>query len=85
MVYFTDHYNAIFIDRSPSKTKIVKDSWYLNNSHLCKPEFSLTTKNFHFLLKIQNPTSLQQVTSGKILNLILKKMLELFLKIQENI
>ena len=26
MVSFTDHYNAIFIDRYPSKTKIGKDS-----------------------------------------------------------
>ena len=43
MVSFTDHYNAIFIDRFPSKTKIGKDSWYFNNSPLCKPEFSLTT------------------------------------------
>ena len=29
IVSFTDHYNAIFIDRLPSKTKIRKDSWYL--------------------------------------------------------
>ena len=27
MVSFTDHYNAISIDRLPSKTKIGKDSW----------------------------------------------------------
>ena len=33
----------------------------------------------------QKPTTLQQVTGGKILNLVLKKMLELFLKTQENI
>ena len=51
MISFTDHYNAIFIDRFPSKTKIGKDSWYLNNSLLCKPEFSLTTKTFYFLIK----------------------------------
>ena len=44
IVYFTDHYNAIFIDIFPSKTKIGKESWYFNNSLLCKPEFSLTTK-----------------------------------------
>ena len=84
MVSFTDHYNAIFIDRFPSKTKIGKDSWYFNNSLLCKPEFSLTTKTF-FSLKTQNTTTLQRVTGGKTLNLVLKKMLELFLKIQENI
>ena len=31
MVSFTDHYNAISIDRLPSKTKIGKDSWCFNN------------------------------------------------------
>ena len=49
MVSFTDHYNAISIDRLPSKPKIGTDSWY--NSFLCKSEFSSTTKNFLFLLK----------------------------------
>ena len=42
MVSFTDHYRFI------SKTKIGKNSWYSNNSLLCKPEFSLTTKKFLF-------------------------------------
>ena len=46
MVFFTDHYNAISIGRLPSKTKIGKDSWYLNNSLLCKPEFSSATNTF---------------------------------------
>ena len=46
MISFTDHYNAIFIDRFPSQTKIGKDSWYFNNSLLCKPKFSSTTKTF---------------------------------------
>ena len=46
MVFFTDHYNAISICRLPSKTKIGKDSWYLNNSLLCKPEFSSATNTF---------------------------------------
>ena len=36
---------------SPSKTKIGKDSWYFNNSLLCKPEFSLTTKTFLLFIK----------------------------------
>ena len=64
MVFFTDHYNTIFIDRFPSKTSIGKDSWYFKNSSLCKLELSLTTE-FSFLLKIQNTTTLQQVTGGK--------------------
>ena len=43
---FTEHYNAISIDRFPSKTKIGKDSWYFNNSLLCQPELSSATKTF---------------------------------------
>ena len=46
MVSFTNHYNAIFVGRFPSQTKIGKDSWYFNNSLLCKPEFSSTTNTF---------------------------------------
>ena len=46
MVYLTDHYNAIFIERFPSKTKIGKDSWYFNISPLCKLKFSFTTDFF---------------------------------------
>ena len=81
MVSFIDHYNAVFIDRFPSKTKIGKDSWYFNNYLLRKPEFPSTSKTFLFLLETQKTTILQQVTGGKTLNLIFKKMLELFLKI----
>ena len=51
MVSFTDHYNAIFIDRFRPKTKIEIDSRYFNNSHVCKREFSLT-----FLFFIKNKT-----------------------------
>ena len=79
MVSFTDHYNAIFTDRFPSKTKAGKDSWYVNNSLLFKPEFSSTSKT-SFLLETRKTTTLQQVTGEKRLNLVLKKMLELFLK-----
>ena len=83
MVSFTDHYNAIFIDILPSKTKIGKDSWYFNNSLLRKREYSLTTKTF-LLLKTQNTSTLEQVAGRKTLNLVFKKTLDLFLKIQEN-
>ena len=51
MVSFTNHYNAISIDRLPSKTKIGKCSWYFNNSLVCKSEVSSGTKTFLFLLK----------------------------------
>ena len=74
MVSFTDHYNVIFIYRFPSETKTGKDSWYFNNSFLCKPQFSLTTKTFIFSLKTQNITTLQQATGGKTLILVLKKI-----------
>ena len=40
MVSFTDHYNAISIDRLPSQTEIGKVSWYYDNSLLCKAKFS---------------------------------------------
>ena len=88
MVSFTDHYDAIFTDRLPSKTILGKYSWYCNNSLLCKLKFSSTSKIFLFLLKTQKTTTLQQVTGGKTLNLVLKKMLERFLKMllfQKNI
>ena len=53
MVSFTDHYNAISIDRLSSKTKTGKDSSYFKKSLLCKPEFSSTRTTFLFLLKTQ--------------------------------
>ena len=42
-------------------------------------------KNFPFFIKTQNTTTLRQATGGKTLNIVLKKMLEPFLKIQEDI
>ena len=85
MVSFTDHCNAIFIERFPSTIKIGRDSWYFNNSLLYKPESSLTTKTFLFLLKTKNTTTTEQVTGERTLNLVLKKILELFQRIQKNI
>ena len=51
MVSFTNHYNAISIDRFPSKTEIGKYWWCFNNSLLCKSKVSSATKTFLFLLK----------------------------------
>ena len=81
MVSFTNHYNAISIDRLSSKTKIGKDSWkrFMKIILLCKPEFSSATKTF-FLLKTQKTTTLQQVTGGNTPNIVLKRMLRYFLK-----
>ena len=81
MVSVTNHYNATFTDIFPLKTKVGKDSWYFNNSLLCKPEVSSTWRTFIFLLEIQKTTTLQQVAGGKTLNLVLKAMLQIFRKI----
>ena len=58
MVSFTNHYNAISIDRLSSKTKIGKDSWkrFMKIIILCKPEFSSATKS-SILLKTQKSHS----------------------------
>ena len=77
MLSFTDHYNAISLDRLPWKTKSERYQWYFNESLLCKHRFSPTTKNFFF---IKNPI-FQQVTIGNTQILVLKRMLEHFLKI----
>ena len=126
MVSFTDHYNAISIDRFSSKTKIGIDSWKIFTKIilLCKPQpqrllfFITNTKKQKysasdwwgytkycfkenartfltvpplkrilqfqeniclFFLKKQQP--LQQVPDGETANLVLKRMLELFLKV----
>ena len=51
MISFSDHYNALFVDRIPSKTKIGKDLWLFNNSLLEKHDFCLTIKNLLAMLK----------------------------------
>ena len=51
MVSCTDHYNAIYIDRFPSKTKTGKDSWYFNNPLSCKPEVFSAIKTFICFIK----------------------------------
>ena len=48
MVSFTNHYNAISIDRLPSKTKIGKYSWYFNNSLYVYVRGLLSYKDFSF-------------------------------------
>ena len=83
MVSFTDHYNAISIDRLPSKTKTGKDSWkrFMKIILLCKPEFSSATKTSFFFIKNTKTTTLHQVTHGNTSNIVLKRMLESFLKV----
>ena len=51
MISFSDHYNALFVDRIPSKTKIGKDFWLFHNSLLEKHDFCVTIKNLLAILK----------------------------------
>ena len=55
MVSFTDHYNAISIDRLPSKK--IQEKIQGNSSLLCKPEFSSTTKTSCFIKNTKNKHS----------------------------
>ena len=55
MISFSDHHNALFIDRLSSKTKIGKDLWHFNNSILQNKDFCSTTKSLlSFLRTKQN-------------------------------
>ena len=72
MVSSTDHYNAISLDRLPSKTKIGKEKWHFNNSLLHQPHLQ---RICFFLLKTKKPPILQQVTGGNTQVLVLNKML----------
>ena len=56
MISFSDHYNALIIDRLASKTKIGKDLWHFNNSLLKNKYFCSTTQNFISLLKTRRNT-----------------------------
>ena len=64
IVSFTDHYNAISVERLPWKIKIGKGSWYFNNPFLCKLEVSSATKTFLVLLKTQKKQVHSQWTPG---------------------
>ena len=68
MISFTDHYNAISIDRLKKPKKKKKEKIHGNNSLLCKPEFSSATKT-SFLLKAQKTTTFQQVTGANTPNI----------------
>ena len=84
MVSFTDHYNAISIDRFPSTTKIEKYSWYIHDTFYVSPSSSQPQRLFFFFItnaKIKT-TTLQTVTGRDTPNLVLKRILRYFLKIQ---
>ena len=82
MVSFADHYNAISIERLPSKTKIGKDSWerFMKIILFCvSPSFPQLQRLFFFIKNIKK-TTLQQVAGGNTPNIVLKRMLRYFLK-----
>ena len=66
MVSFTDHYNAIYIERLSSEIR--KDSFLILLFYL---------QQRLFLVKTQKTNPLQQVTGGEKPNVVLKRMLEL--------
>ena len=72
MVSFTDHYNAIYLDRLPWKTKSEKYQCYFNKSLLCKHRFSPNKKDFLFIKNTKNPIS-QQDTTGNTQILVLMR------------
>ena len=82
MVSFTDHYNAISIDKLPSKTKIGKDSRkkFMKKFFFCVSQSFPQLQRLLFLLKTQKTTALQQGTRGNTPNIALKRMLRYFLK-----
>ena len=51
MISFSDHYNALIINRFSSKTKTGKDLWHFNNSLLEKTAFCSNTQNLLTFLK----------------------------------
>ena len=53
----------------------------LSKNSTTQENITISRHNMFFLLKTQKITTLQQVTGGKIPNLVLKRMLKLFLKI----
>ena len=81
MVSFADYYNAVYIDRLSSKTKIGKDSWkrFMKIILLCKPEFSSTTRTSFFIKNTKNNHSPAR-TGGNTPNIVLQRMLRYFLK-----
>ena len=51
MISFTEHYNAIILDRNSSTTKTGKDLWHFNNYLLNNTDFCCNTKKLLTTLK----------------------------------
>ena len=78
-VSFTDLYNAISIDRLPSKTQIIKDSWCFKKFFNVSPS-SPQVQRIGFFIKKKKKMTLQQVTGRNTTNFVLKRLLGHFLK-----
>ena len=50
-ISFSDHYNALLIERLSSKTKTGQDLWLFNNTLLQNKDFSSSISNLHSSLK----------------------------------
>ena len=65
----------------PRQSCFKENAKILSKNSTTQENITISRQNLLFLLKTQKTTTLQQVTGGKIPNLVLKRMLELFLKI----
>ena len=65
----------------PLQSRFKENGKILSKNSTIQENITISRQNLLFLLKTQKTTTLQQVTGGKIPNLVLKRTLELFLKI----
>ena len=64
----------------PLQSRFKENAKILSKNSTTQENITISRQNLLFLLKTQKTTTLQQVTGGKIPNLVLKTMLEPFLK-----
>ena len=67
------------------KSRFKENAKILSKNSTTQENITISRQNLLFLLKTQKTTTLQQVTGGKIPNLVLKRMLDFlnFLKIPQ--
>ena len=64
----------------PLQSRFKENAKILSTDSTFPENITISRQNLPFLLKTQKTTTLQEVTGGKIQNLVLKRMLELFIK-----
>ena len=64
----------------PLQSRFKENAKILSKNSTTQENITISRQNLLFLLKTQKTTTLQQVTGGKIPNLVLKRMLKPFLK-----